>query len=175
MILERMISGGQTGADEGALIAAKGFGLATGGWLPKGCRTERGPRRELLSGYGMQECLEGTSTPSIYRIRALYNVRDSDGTLCFDLTSSTATDNAYFDCERLKKPFRCVMLDRTATGILTIGIAAHHPHNIAEWIVENRIKTLNVCGNRASKVPDIGELVEKYLAAVFRLLREGVA
>ena len=34
-MLEKIISGGQTGADQAAWRAAKAFGVPTGGWMPK--------------------------------------------------------------------------------------------------------------------------------------------
>lgn len=44
MPLRWIISGGQTGADQGGLDAGKALGLKTGGLMPKGWRTEAGPR-----------------------------------------------------------------------------------------------------------------------------------
>lgn len=49
----QIISGGQTGADQAGLAAAKELGLETGGWLPKGCITDEGRRPDLLALYGM--------------------------------------------------------------------------------------------------------------------------
>ena len=42
-MLECIISGGQTGADQGGLLAARKSGIQTGGWCPLGWRTELGP------------------------------------------------------------------------------------------------------------------------------------
>ncbi|MDX9833982.1 MAG: putative molybdenum carrier protein, partial [Desulfobulbus sp.] len=39
----RIISGGQTGADQAALDAAIALSLPHGGWLPRGRKTESGP------------------------------------------------------------------------------------------------------------------------------------
>jgi hypothetical protein len=39
-MLERVISGGQTGADQGGLRAARACGIPTGGWAPRGWLTE---------------------------------------------------------------------------------------------------------------------------------------
>src|SRR5262249_34268512 len=39
-MLDRVITGGQTGADQAAPRAARGAGIATGGWAPKGWVTE---------------------------------------------------------------------------------------------------------------------------------------
>ena len=38
----KIVSGGQTGVDQGALGAALSLGLAWGGWVPKGWRAENG-------------------------------------------------------------------------------------------------------------------------------------
>ena len=43
MTINKIISGGQTGADQGALDAAIKLGIPHGGWLPKGRKTETGP------------------------------------------------------------------------------------------------------------------------------------
>ena len=40
--LIKIVSGGQTGVDLGALKAAKISGVNTGGCLPKGCKIESG-------------------------------------------------------------------------------------------------------------------------------------
>jgi hypothetical protein len=39
-MLEKILSGGQTGADQAAWRAARSFGLPTGGWMPLGFLTE---------------------------------------------------------------------------------------------------------------------------------------
>jgi hypothetical protein len=39
-MIEKLISGGQTGADRAGLEAAKALGIATGGTAPKGWRIE---------------------------------------------------------------------------------------------------------------------------------------
>lgn len=49
-IVEKIISGGQTGADRGGLDAAIALGIPHGGWCPKGRRAEDGkvPKRYRL-------------------------------------------------------------------------------------------------------------------------------
>ncbi len=46
-MIECCISGGQSGADFGGLLAAKRCGIPTGGKIPKGFLTENGPKPEL--------------------------------------------------------------------------------------------------------------------------------
>ena len=72
-MIKKIISGGQTGADRGALDAALKLDFPCGGWCPKGRRAEDGP---LDPKYPLMD------TPgSDYETRTEWNVRDSDGTL----------------------------------------------------------------------------------------------
>jgi len=64
-----IVSGGQSGADFGALVGAKAVGIATGGYAPKGFKTETGPRPELGSIYGL---IESKSTN--YNVRTEENI-----------------------------------------------------------------------------------------------------
>ena len=48
-MLERVISGGQTGADQAGWRAARAFGIPTGGAMPKGFLTEDGPCPEFAA------------------------------------------------------------------------------------------------------------------------------
>lgn len=71
--VKRIVSGGQTGVDRGALDAAIFLGIAHGGWCPQGRLAEDGtipPRYELTE-----------TNSSKYPIRTQQNVIDSDGTL----------------------------------------------------------------------------------------------
>ncbi|RPJ18849.1 MAG: hypothetical protein EHM26_08975 [Desulfobacteraceae bacterium] len=51
-MLEKIISGGQTGADRAALDVAIERGIPHGGWLPKGRKSEAGrlPAKYQLKG-----------------------------------------------------------------------------------------------------------------------------
>ena len=71
-MLTRIISGGQTGVDRGALDAALKASISCGGWGPKGRKAEDGPIPER---YPLQE-LPGAD----YLHRTRRNVVDSDGT-----------------------------------------------------------------------------------------------
>ena len=42
-MIKKIISGGQTGADIGAIDAALKYSFPYGGWIPKGRLTENGP------------------------------------------------------------------------------------------------------------------------------------
>ena len=77
-MLNRIVTGGQTGADQAGWRVARAFGIATGGWMPLGFLTEDGPRPEFAELYGAMEMPTAS-----YRARTERNVRDSDATLWF--------------------------------------------------------------------------------------------
>jgi len=72
-VIQKIISGGQTGAERAALDAAIKLGIPYGGWLPKGRLTEDGT---LPDEYELNEM----PTSSLAK-RAKQNILDSDGTL----------------------------------------------------------------------------------------------
>jgi len=72
-VIDKIISGGQTGADRAALDAAIELDIPHGGWIPKGRKTEDGGLPEK---YHLKEMPTGS-----YAARTEQNVIDSDGTL----------------------------------------------------------------------------------------------
>src|SRR5690242_16007377 len=75
--LNRIVSGGQTGADRAALDFAIERGIPHGGWCPAGRRSEDGP---IDQRYQLKE------TPSSGNVqRTEWNARDSDGTVVFSI------------------------------------------------------------------------------------------
>jgi hypothetical protein len=74
-LVQKIVSGGQTGADRAALEWAVEHNIPYGGWCPKGRLAEDGP---IDLRYQLQE------TPSSsYPQRTEWNARDSDGTVTF--------------------------------------------------------------------------------------------
>ena len=71
-MIEKIISGGQTGADRAGLDAVIDLDIPHGGWIPKGRRTEDGGLPEK---YNLKEMITGS-----YAARTEQNVIDSDGT-----------------------------------------------------------------------------------------------
>jgi Circularly permutated YpsA SLOG family len=54
-MLEKIISGGRTGANQAGWRVAPAFGIPTGGWMPHGFLTEDGPRPEFANLYAAVE------------------------------------------------------------------------------------------------------------------------
>ena len=153
-MIERIISGGQTGAERAALDVAIKLGIPHGGWVPKGRTTEEGP---LLEEYQMQEIPIDSYPKSIEQ-----NVIDSDATLIISHGLLTG-GYAYAQKMAMKhcKPWFHIDLYKLPTILAAMLIK--------NWIPKNGIKTLNVAGPSASKDPAIYELVTVLLELVYNL------
>lgn len=173
-MLEKIVGGGQSGADLAGWRAAKAMGLATGGWMVGNYWAEDGDHPEYSEEYGTKLLTVPTIFPfaAQLRRRALANVVDSDGTLCFDLAGSRATDNARIDSDLKKKPFQIVQLARDEEGRIWLASGSPRPAEIAAWVREHGIRVLNCCGNRESKAPGIGAYVETFVREVLAQLKE---
>ena len=160
-MLEKIISGGQIGADIAALRAAKTLALQTGGVAPIGFMTSRGENPELGSIYGLIEVETGErilTLPTQYTIRSKANVLAADGTLAFRSKASPGTDKtigysisgkwkSYQDPEviiRLPNPFKPVLI----IDLLDFDTRIADYKRVRDFVRENNIRTLNVCGNR---------------------------
>ncbi len=153
-MIRKIVSGGQTGADQAALDVAIAMGIAHGGWIPKGRKTESGP---LAKQYRLQE-LPSQSYPR----RTEQNVIDSDGTLIFShgpLTGGSALTRDF--AETHHRPW--LHMDLLLHG----GFAA--AEKVQRWVSRNRIETLNVAGPRASSDPDIYQKTVEVLETVIHL------
>ncbi|MDB5307607.1 MAG: putative molybdenum carrier [Gemmataceae bacterium] len=156
MFLERVISGGQTGADRAGLVAAKQAGIATGGWMPKGFRALDGFHPDFAEEYGIREH-ESTRYPP----RTALNVKESDGTIRFATAWESPGEVLTLSMgRRYGKP----TIDVTPGG-------NQAPADVAEWLTVNRIRVLNVAGNTERTSPGLQEFVTGFLTEVFRLLR----
>jgi hypothetical protein len=165
-MLEKVISGGQTGADQAGWRAAKAAGIATGGYMPKGFLAEDGEHPEFAELYGaveVQRCGR-VSNAEMFRMRTWLNVLESDMTLWFGDLRSPGGRATHGDAIKLGRPITCIGgPDRDFTPGYTVG-----------WLEKHGVRVLNVAGNRESKAPGIGGWVEEYLSAAFRLLRGGI-
>lgn len=153
-MIEKIISGGQTGADRAGLDAAIELDIPHGGWVPKGRKTEDGTLPEK---YHLKEMPTGS-----YEVRTEQNVIDSDGTLIVShgkLNGGSAKTRRF--AKKHKRPWLHVDLDKTNLFKAAMDARA--------WVVENQIKILNVAGPRGSKDPGIYEATKKLLKAAFQL------
>ena len=131
--LARIVSGGQTGVDRGALDAALAATFPCGGWCPEGRMAEDGA---IPPHYPLTE-LPGAE----YKQRTKRNVMDSDGTLVIYFGElSGGTERTVCHCEQLRKPVPLV--DGGALAPEEIAAMAR------KFVIANEIATLNVAGPR---------------------------
>jgi len=147
-MLQRIISGGQTGADRAALDFAIARGVPHGGWCPRGRLAEDGtiPARYHLS-----------ETPdSDYSQRTEWNVRDSDGTVIFSIAPDLAGGSRQTAdlAQRCQKP--CLHLSRECDGKSSAS-------KLRQFLATHDIKTLNVAGPRQSQAPDVAAFTTEVL------------
>jgi hypothetical protein len=156
LLPQRVVSGGQTGADQAGLLAARRYGIPTGGWMPKGFLTTTGPAPDLAREFGLQEHSGG------YADRTEANVRLADGTLRFAASFETPGE-------------KCTLkwLLHHGKPHFDIDRAAPPPvEKVVDWIRQHNIRVLNVAGNvepksRKAKTSGITEFVIEYLSRVF--------
>ncbi len=145
-MLTKVISGGQTGADFGALLGARDAGLETGGFAPLGWRTERGADLRL-PGFGLVQ----TDTAD-WKTRTRLNVWNADATLiicpAFRSAGSVAT---YHLAARSGKPFLQIL------NLLRPDL------DLATWLDSHEISVLNVAGNRESVTPGIEAWTRRFI------------
>lgn len=150
-MLRKIVSGGQTGIDRGALDAALNAGFPCGGWCPRGRKAEDGaiaPRYPLLE-------MPGTA----YRARTRQNVIDSDGTLIlFFGALSGGTLETLRIAEELGKPV--LTLDCNAKTVEDATVEA------AAFVRLNGIETLNVAGPRESSQPGAADHARRLVRAI---------
>jgi len=154
MALTKIVSGGQTGVDRGALDAALVAGFECGGWCPvdrgaeDGVIPDRYPLTPLAGAFvgGTSSTREARHVAEQYRARTLKNVQDSDGTvILFSGTLSGGTLLTQKLCVREKKPL--IVVDSILMRQLRAADA------IIQFVDANGIAVLNVAGPRLSGWP----------------------
>jgi hypothetical protein len=154
MMLAKIISGGQTGADQAALDIAIKFDISHGGWIPKGRKTESGPLSEK---YQLMEMPTAS-----YPKRTERNILESDGTLILSHGKLTGGSALTLKIAR-KYGHKWLHLNLSQTNIFDAA------HLINSWIARHKIRTLNVAGPRVSEDPLIYKETFKVLETTFYL------
>jgi hypothetical protein len=146
-MVERIVSGGQTGVDRAALDVALELGIPCGGWCPRGRRAEDGP---IPDRYPLEE------TPSEeYPPRTAMNVRDSDGTL---ILTRGEPDRGTALTLRLAQECGRPHLVIDLAGAADSGA-------VRAWVKALCVGVLNVAGPRESSRPGIYDEAARFLRA----------
>ncbi|MDX1697408.1 MAG: putative molybdenum carrier protein [Thiohalobacterales bacterium] len=134
----RIVSGGQTGVDRGALDAALESGVDCGGWVPAGRKAEDGTVPDI---YPVKELIGGG-----YDDRTRKNVQDSDGTVIIYFDSlSGGTEQTLRYCLSEAKPY--LLIDGQEIAV------ERSAERIAAFIGKLEGECLNVAGPRGGSEP----------------------
>jgi len=153
-MIVKIVSGGQTGADQGALDAAIALGIPHGGWIAKGRLTEDG---RLPDKYQLKEMETANNAR-----RTEQNVLDSDGTLIIshgELNGGSALTSEF--AAKYRRP--CLHIDLNTTAAFQAALM------ISSWTDQNQIEILNVAGPRASKDPEIYRFTRHIVESVYHM------
>lgn len=152
-LIDKIVSGGQTGADRAALDWACRRGVAHGGWCPKGRLAADGP---LAAHYQLRE-----TDSTGYRQRTKLNVRDSNATLIFNVgVLDGGTLQTVRFAQTLGKPHLVAQLNELAPESVV--------QQIRVWLAEGQFNVLNVAGPREEKRPGVYACVAALLDACFK-------
>lgn len=132
--IRKVISGGQTGADRTALECAQELGLKTGGYCPRGWRTEAGSDVGLKQ-FGLIETAHDD-----YPTRTKLNVKSSEATVWFGKISPGFHQTSQAAADEGKEFFR-------------------NPTRPAFLQICETYEVVNFAGNRLRKNPDVPLLV----------------
>lgn len=145
-MIEKIISGAQTGADRSALDFAIERGIPHGGWCPKGRLAEDGP---IDQRYQLKE------TPSAdYQQRTDWNIRDSDGTVVFSI-APVLTGGSKKTVDLVRKHHK------PGLHLWREGGVPSPEKALRRFIHDNGVKVLNVAGPRASEEPEVAAFVSR--------------
>lgn len=176
MMLNKVISGGQIGADLEALRVAHKLGLQTGGFAPAEFRTSAGKMPELGTKFHLQE-IAPASLSAMYVQRSKKNIDLAEATLAFRLQESPGTDNSIRYCQTKKwgttakesrSPKRRV--HRPCLVVRAIGEKQqkHVVASITSFLTTHRVRTLNVVGHRrVAGMPNYTNRISAILTQAF--------
>ena len=144
----KIVSGGQTGVDRGALDAAIALGIVHGGWCSRGRLAEDG---RIPDRYRLRE----TDSPD-YPVRTEQNVIDSDATLILCRGCPRGgTELTLRLAKQHRRPCLVVDFDERADA-----------EEVRRWLADHRVETLNLAGPRESQSPGIGARATAFLEEV---------
>jgi hypothetical protein len=149
-VIQKIISGAQTGADRAGIDAAIESGMPYGGWIPKGRKAEDGTVPDTYT--ELQELTRGG-----YPKRTEQNVIDTDGTVIFTygkLSTGSALTAKF--ARQHNRPYLHIDLDTVSDPVMAVK----------DWMLDWDIKVLNVAGRSASKAPGIYDQVKDIIKRV---------
>jgi hypothetical protein len=154
-MIKKIISGSESGVERAALDIAIRMDISHGGWITSWQKEEMENRSEL---YGLREM------PNVNYARiAEHNVSESNGVLIIsrgELITNAALHRRI--AEKIQRPCLYIDLNKTAEFQASEQISA--------WIIEHRIKILNITGPKESEDNPFYNITCNILETVFLML-----
>lgn len=168
MVRLQVISGGQTGVDTAALLAAEAFSFPISGYVPKDYTNE-------LGAYGIAArfwpCLTLTNTIES-ALRTELNCRDADGILTLlrnEEASTKVSEGTQHGIDYARK------LGKNEHQFCFVDLAASYLRDevvrVVKWITDMKIVKCAIGGPRESEVPGIESEADAFLREVFKWLK----
>jgi hypothetical protein len=165
-----IISGGQTGADLGALYGAKESGIPTGGTAPPRWISGSSPQKVLLQSFGL---VEGEPDVKTYPKRSMKNVDDADGTIAIVWGNGSGTMNTIGYAQRKRWSWGDLKLLGTSYKpilIIQSRDVMSESKRVVGFILSNNIKILNVCGHQEKSFPGIEQFTKSLVKLALSLI-----
>lgn len=163
--IAKIVSGGQSGVDIGALDAAIYCKVPHGGWCPKGRKQEK--RRKIPEKYALLE----TNSPD-YLKRTKANVADSDATLIFTFGALSGGSLRTLEyAQKLNKPCLHVDIEKYSRDE-TVKMVKRWFNGEISSLKPPLGCILNVAGNRGSTAPGIEQATMVRMVDVLTALNQ---
>lgn len=153
----KLISGGQTGVDQAALMVGKELGIVTGGCMPRGFRTNTGPRPDMAKLYGMTE-----HSSAEYAPRTKANVEEANAIIVLGMGESPGCKLTRKIALQLGRP--CIY-EPWEGGIARTYDAGRR---VAAWLQMRQPRVVMIAGNREETTPGVGSWAAFVLKEAFR-------
>lgn len=139
LVLSKVISGGQCGADEAGLVSASSAGFLTGGIAPLGFKTRYGPNLDLRDVYHLKE-----DASDMYQVRTAKNVQLAGMTIRLAYNFNSAGEKCTLAA--ISK-YNRLYLDVDLKFIDDIEYCDEKTSSIIQMLNDFDITVLNVAGN----------------------------
>lgn len=156
--IKKIISGGQTGVDRGALDAAIKQGIETGGWCPPGRMADDGvvPDYYPLNETPYERSKKAQDIPR--SLRTEWNVRDADATLILQPEEQEPDPGTAWTIKC------CFSMSKSWLLANPFELSVHT--QIQKWLNNIKPEVLNIAGPGEKTVPGIQKTAKELLVKI---------
>ena len=165
-MIEKFISGGQVGINQAILTSAFSNELKTGGFIPKGFKISDFPN--FAEEYNLIEHESEDIHKSIWK-----NVSMSEGTLRISHWFDEEKENSRLEAiKHYNKPYMDTLIFAVNKKEYLVG---RQPDEVISWVIQNKIKILNIDGNSEEIAPGMQDTIFVFLDRIFKFNKNNVS